>query len=253
MTGGGHGGPAAQPCLFLLFPRGERPTAVDVRAALLQSNAAQVSYDPADRERAAVANDWLELLADGLTFDLLGLAPGEGLSPPEPRHRLGLSAQALGDCEAIGIAPGPHLAGAANALPVVRTMLGIAATLSSHWRTLTGLLWRPSACATRRDIFLELTEGWLGGGPFPVLSLIGVVEGEGGALASEGLAFFTGQEVALDPGFDIDRTAATRTIVRLVDWLVEQRPLREPVTLALDNGERWRLDPRGTRIQVSAD
>src|SRR6476661_4959835 len=89
MTGGGHGGPAVQPCLFLLFPEGERPGLAEVRTALLAGAAGEISWDSAESGAAADSSDWLEVLVDGLTFDLLGLAPGAGLNVPEPRYRFG--------------------------------------------------------------------------------------------------------------------------------------------------------------------
>lgn len=251
MTGGGHGGPAVQPCLFLLFPEKQRPSAADVRAALLRGTAAQVSYDPADSEAVVVSSDWLELIVDGLTFDLLGLSPGRSLTVPEPRHWIGVSDVVVYGSEAIGLAPGPHLAGAANAMPVVRTLLRLGAGMASQWPTALTAVWLPAGSAMRRDLFVGAVDAWLGGGPVPALLLTGVEERQGGALASDGLAFFTGQELVLDAALCFDRVEATRLLARLVDRLVHEPPLDGGLTLALGGGGRLRLESAGSVIHVS--
>lgn len=251
MTGGGHGGPAVQPCLFLLFPTGSRPSALDVRTALERSGAGQVSHDPAATQSNVPASDWLEVVLDGLTFDLLGLAPGRSLQQRAPRHCFGLDASAMAHCERIGIAPGPHLAGAANAMPVVRTMLHLASALSRQWRCALGTLWLPAECAMRRDLFMSAIEAWLAGGPFPALGLTGVTERSRGRLASDGLAFFTGQELVLDPALSADRIAATRLLVRLIDRLVENPPQVGEASVRLEDGRNLRLVASASAIDVS--
>ena len=56
----------------------------------------------------------VELLRAGMTYDLLGAAPGPAFGVPLSRHRLGLSAEvAEADCEALALQPGPHLASGA--------------------------------------------------------------------------------------------------------------------------------------------
>lgn len=249
-TGGGHDGPALQPCLFVLFPAGARPSASAIRAALARGATGQISHDPAPRE-GGVSSDWLEVVVDGLTFDLLGLASGPGLRPPAPRHCFGVSAESLAGCEAIGLAPGPHLAGAASAMPVVRTLLRLAASLASQWETALGALWLPAESAMRRDLFVSAIDAWLAGGPFPALGLAAVTQRRGGMLASDGLAFFTGQELVLDPALSTDRLAATRLLVRLIDHLVEEPPLAGERTVRLENGHSLRLAPSGSDIAVT--
>lgn len=251
MTGGGHGNPTVQPCLFLLFPPDGRPSAKQVRTALLRNSAAQVSFDPADSEAVVVSSDWLELLVDGLTFDLLGLAPGRSLTVPAPRHAFGLERARVVACEAIGLAPGPHLAGAANAMPVVRTLLRLGAALAAQWPEMLGTVWLPAVSAMRRELFISATDAWLAGGPFPALGLTGIEECGGGQLASDGLAFFIGREVVLDRALSVDRVAATRLLVRLVDRLIAAPPLAGSATIALDGGGQLRLQARRSVIEVT--
>lgn len=251
MTGSGQGEPAVQPCLFMLFPVGERPWAADVRAALDRTASGHVSHDPAEREAAVAASDWLELILDGLTFDLLGLAPGRGLQAQVARHVIGIKDADIAGCEAIGIAPGPHLAGAASAMPVVRAMLRLAASLASEWTAARAAFWLPAASAMRRDLFVATITRWLHGGPFPALGLVGITELAGGVLATDGLAFFTGQEMVLDASLRSDRLAGTRLLIRLIDLMVEQAPLAGELVVSLDDGGRLRLVGSGADITVS--
>jgi hypothetical protein len=246
---------AALPCLLLLFPTGHRPDASQIRAALGSTQVGRVSHDP--RTNASIANhnppqgDWLELLVDGLTFDLLGLAPGEPLSGPPLRHRFGVAADELADCEAIGLAPGPHLAGAASAMPVVRTLLRLGAALTTHCDHAVAAVWHPAASAIARQLFVDTVGAWLEGGAFPALGLVGVNEEADGVLVSDGLAFFLGQEIELVPPPGTARTAATRLLLRLIDRLIEPPMLTAREMVRLDDGTCISLDFTGRRIVAS--
>lgn len=251
MTGGGHGGPAVQPCLLLLFGNEARPTAAEVRAAMCGAGVGMVSHDPAESQAVVVSSDWLEVLVDGLTFDLLGLAPGRSLIMPEALHCFGLSGASMAGCGAVGIAPGPHFTGAANAMPVVRTLLRLGAALAPQWGECIGAVWHPAGCLIRRDIFVSLIAGWLAGGPFPALGLTAVTERPGRRLGSDGLAFFTGQELVLDAALSVDRPSATRLLTRLVDHVVGRPPLSGEEVVVLDEGSQLRLASRGPLVHVS--
>ena len=212
----------------------------------------QVSHDPAADRAIVAASDWLELVIDGLTFDLLGLAPGRSLQERTPRYCFGLEAAALADCERIGLAPGPHLAGAANAMPVVRTMLRLASALTREWDCTLGTLWLPADSAMHRSLFMSAIDAWLAGGAFPALGLTGVTERADGRMASDGLAFFTGQELVLETALGADRIAATRLLVRLIDRLIEGPPLVGETSLLLEDGRSLRLAGSASAIEVSA-
>lgn len=250
MTGGGHCGSTAQPCLFLLFDRGTRPTPDDVRLALTNASVGTVSHDPRSNEHDG-ARGWLELLVDGLTFDLLGLAPGPAVAAPARRHHFGLRSGAADQTEAIGIAPGPHLSGAANSIPVVRSLMRLAATLAGSCDGAHAAVWAPTASAMGRDLFIRFIESWLAGGPFPALGLTAVVERPGGLLGSDGLTFFTGQELVLDQPLSEDRVAGTRLLIRLIDTLVGQPALAREGKIVLAAGESLHLVPDKSLITVT--
>lgn len=210
-------------CLFLLFSPSARPTADGIKHAIAESRRLLISHDPADvpgaeGERAT----WLELLLDGLTFDVLGLAPGPGLDWGTARHHIGITPQAITACEAIAIAPGPHLAGAGNTLPVVRGLVETGAILLSALEDAPAVLWKPAGSATGRPMFLALAQGWLGGGVFPGLGLAGFTLADDGTLISDGLAFFIGRELEIAASLADDKTAATQLAIRLIDFLVTQ-------------------------------
>ncbi|MXP28944.1 hypothetical protein GRI58_08920 [Porphyrobacter algicida] len=123
-------GQASSACLFPLFRPGTRPESDAIKQAVDRSGHGFVSHDP----RESLSPDdpgeaWLELLVDGVTFDVLGLAPLQSVCWPGLRHHFGIGENDITSCEAIVIGPGPHLSGAASAIPVVRAMMGMAEAL----------------------------------------------------------------------------------------------------------------------------
>jgi hypothetical protein len=210
-----------------------------------------VSYDPGRGHSDPSSTDWLEILVEGLTFDLLGLAPGPSLTVLEPRHRFGPWDKPVTSSEAIGLAPGPHLAAAGSAMPVVRTLLRLGAGLAAQLPATLGALWLPASSAMRRDLFVNALDAWFAGGPFPALGLTGIEERHDGVLATDGLAFFTGQEAVLDEALCTDRIEATRLLTRLIDRLVNAPPLDRALTLPREGSGPLRLTPAGAIIHVS--
>lgn len=209
-----------------------------------------ISHDPSP-DTAAHAETlwpgqlhWLELLRDGLTFDLSGLTPGPASAFPVLAHRFDLPAlPAADDHEAMILRPGPHLAAGGNSLPLVRTMLAVACDLVRHFDDLVAVGWGPAGTAIGRRFFESVTSAWLDGGPFPALGLTAFVETADGALQSEGLAFWIGQELRIEPPLSADRVAATRLGIRLVNHLV--------LTGGLSADDRITA-PDGTRLVLRA-
>lgn len=249
MADGGAGGASAQPGLCLLFARGARPSAAAIRSTLSNSGLGHISHDPSSALDPEHQIDWLEILIDGLTFDLVGLEPGPGVSLAAPRHHLG--PVDLDSAEAIGIAPGPHLQAAANALPVVRTMLRLGALLLAQSEGGAGAFWLPSATLSHDKIFADVVASWMTGGPFPAPALTGIVTRANGGMASDGLDFFIGKELHLHPALCADPVAARRLMVRLIDRVVEGRPDGPPQTLDRDDGSMVQIDPGGSAITVT--
>ena len=179
---------------------------------MAQSGAFAISHRPDE------GGGWLELLRDGLTFDLAGLAPGPGIAAPPIANWYGM-ADAAQDCSAISLSAGPHLEGAQHLLPVVR----VAAALLAEFAEVPGvraISWFPAGCASEPQWFAKAVRAWIAGGPFPALALSAIERAGDGAFLSRGLAFLIGAEFRLTGCSQLPCNEAARIAIRLTDWLV---------------------------------
>jgi hypothetical protein len=233
-----------QAVLAVLYTAGRRPSIDAVRLAGEATGAFALTFDPGE------CAGWAELLVTGLTFEAAGLAPGPGEALPAIAHRFGLAPDVIGDAlEAVVIRPGNHLAGAAAMLPVVRGCVALGAALATHTGA-AAVVWIPARSAMAPDYFAAPVGDWLGGGAFPALGLTALVPDESGMI-SEGLAFFTGQELEV-AGSDLAQVG--RIAVRMVHALTSQGPLTAPNRLAGPEGEPLLAEPSGdgSRVRVRA-
>lgn len=213
--------------MHLLFAKGKRPDRLALAAFAAGRPAIGISHDPfaAGDPHAETPwpgqQHWLELLCDGLTFDLAGLAPGPQSTFPQLDHRFDYpDLPTARDHEVLSLGAGPHLAAAGNAMPLMRTLLGLACQMVRHFDDLTAVCWTPARSVIGRRFFESVTSAWLEGGPFPALGLTAFVDTGDGALESSGLAFWIGRELRIEPPLGSDRVAATRLGIRLVNHLV---------------------------------
>lgn len=209
-----------------------------------------ISLDPADAAGGgtgppgdAPSGHWLELLANGLTFDLVGLAPGTAAEPPPRGHGFGLP-EGFEDArmEAVTLQPGPHLAAGGAMRPVVRSLAWLAAQLTGL-PGVRAVAWHPARSWCAPSHYRDLVLRWTDGGVFPGLGLAAFVPVPDGGLQSQGLALFAGQELRLEPELAEDRTAAVKLGLRLMHWLVEHGPLEDSELLPAPDGVRLRLEP----------
>lgn len=236
--------------LAVLYAPGQRPSVTDVRLAGEASGAFGLSFDPGEGSVDDAAHEaefassepvWAELLVTGLTFDVAGLAPGPGEPTPPVAQRFGLADNLwVEGLEAVLLQPGAHLAGAAAMLPVVRGCVALGAALATHTGA-AAVVWIPARTAMATDYFAATIGDWLGGGVFPALGLTALAPG-GSGLISEGLTFFTGQELEVTGS---DLTHAGRIAVRMVDTLVDHGRLAAPTRLAGPDGESLQAEPSG--------
>lgn len=229
--------------LAVLYERGQRPSLDAVRKAAAASGAFGLSHDP------GVDAGWAEALVTGLTFDLCGLAPGAGEAVPPIAHRFGLARYWRGEAlEAVLVNPGAHLAGAAAMLPVVRACVALGAALAKHTGA-AAVVWIPARSAMTPDYFAATVTDWQGGGAFPALGLTALVA-DGSGMTSEGLAFFTGQEIEVCAS---DLAQAGRIAVRLIHGLTAHGPLLVPTDLTGPDGEALLAQPSadGCKVRVS--
>ncbi len=226
--------------LVLLVDVGVRPTAADVRNLIAEFDRTSVSFDPEREGRGPVKDEeehWLELLRDGLTFDLLGLSPGPGVNAPEPRHSFGSSTN-FDDTAlvAIGLFPGPHLAEGAHTLPVVRTLLALGSQLARALEGVRQVVWTPAGCVLEASLFERLVNAWLDGGAFPAPGLVGFELSGDGSLKTDGLAFFLQRELLLDPQCCTDEVAASRLASRIIHEVIGLAVADMPEVLEIPGG-----------------
>jgi hypothetical protein len=234
-----------------LFLDGTRPDAAAVRALAESTEAFSISHDP-DAADGSGEGNWLELLINGLTFDLHGLAGGTAAGMPVLRHKFGLEA-APDTAEAVSLAVGPHLTGGESMMPIVRSQLALALRLAAL-PGLVAVAWTPAKTAMAVNYFAPLVSAWLEGGPFPALGLTAFTLALDGGLQSEGLAFLIGQELRLEPELTEDGVAATKLAVRLVNDLVEHGEVTERLEMTGPDGAPLVLEPsaNNTFVRVRA-
>jgi hypothetical protein len=233
----------------LLFAAGRRPDADSVRQLAEKQAGFSISLDPgAEHIRGESAPDefgqeWLELLANGLTFDLVGLAPGAPAEPPPCVHAYALAAdvEPFG-MEALTVRPGPHLAGGQTMLPVIRSLAWLAATLAQI-EGVRAVAWHPARSWCGPDHFRQGVLRWIEGGVFPGLGLTALAVNPDGGMHSEGLALFTGQELRVEPELTGDKAAGAKMALRLLDYLVEAGRIDAPRLIDGPDGEPLRLEP----------
>lgn len=244
------------PTVSLLFAPGDRSSVDRVRALGEAERSFLVSFDPEEDAGPGAckpAERWLEVLANGLTFDLQGLAPGAPQPLPPSRHCYGLSPDFNGGAlEAISLRPGPHIAASGPMLPVVRGLARLAAVLAD----LPGVRavgWHAARTLSAPDHFRGSVLRWLEGGAFPGLGLTALAPTLEGGLQSEGLALFTGQELRVAPELARDQAAGARLALRLLHHLVEHGQVDAPAGLPGPSGEPLVLEPSDNKrfVEVS--
>lgn len=233
-----------EPLAALLFGQGDRPAA-DAVADLAAGPDGFSVLNPAQAAHGSV-----ELLRDGLTFDIAGLSPAPKQDVPAAVHRVALPNDFSFDAlEAAWFMVGPHLAGAESLLPVLR----VAAAILSHLTQLSGLqaiIWRPARIVMSPAWFAEAVGAWLAGGPFPALALTALARSHNG-IESEGLGFLTGQEFTLHARGGGPNREDSRIAVRLTDWLVTHGRVEAAREVVLSGvGSVW-VEPDGrNRLNV---
>ncbi|TAD76588.1 MAG: hypothetical protein EAY70_09345 [Sphingomonadales bacterium] len=236
--------------LLLLFAKGKRPDRHAIRVLAGRLPTLIVSHDPlADDAPHAEALwpgqlHWLELLRDGLTFDLSGLEPGPAGDFPQLVHRFDLPTMpADSEFEPMSLRLGPHLEAGGNSMSLMRGLMAVACDMVRQFEDLAAVVWGPAQTAIGRRFFESTTSAWLDGGPFPSLGLTAFVETPDGALESVGLGFWIGQELRIEPPLSSDRVAATRLGIRLVNHLVMAGEITEDHRIIAADGTRLVLKP----------
>jgi hypothetical protein len=240
-------GPSSTALLSVVFATGFRPDAAALRVA---GAAPTASGFAVTLQAKAELIDWAELLASGLTFDCHGIAPGPTAPEPPDGTLLGLSAAPAG--EAITLHPGPHIAGGAALLPVIRMLLALASDLA-RLPGVQAVCWHPAKTWMAPDYFARIAADWLGGGAFPALGLTALTRDSEGGLSTTGLNFFVEQELTVPPKHGLSAEGMAKLAIRVIDTLVTLGPVVEPRALELDGQLPVLLvpDASGSRLTVS--
>jgi hypothetical protein len=234
----------------LLFAAGRRPEAAAVREFAERTGGLAVSLDPSEgasgvatshSSSGAESQVWLELLANGLTFDLVGLRPGMPADPTPCVHAYELGEVQEGGLDALTIRPGPHIAGG-HALPVVvRSLAWLAATLSAL-DGVEAVAWHPARTCSGAEHFRAGVLRWIEGGAFPGLGLSALALAPDGGLQSEGLALFAGQDLRIEPELVQGKADAEAIAIRLIDYIAENGPINASRRLVGPDGQPLRLE-----------
>ncbi|PNU05155.1 hypothetical protein A8V01_04375 [Novosphingobium guangzhouense] len=215
--------------LYLFFAPGDRPD-TDAIASLIDGVdntplSAQISHRPAGEA------GWLELLASGLTFDLIGLRPGEGGRMMDAAQSFGFTDAAMPEAfEVVELVPSGHIVSGAGLVPILRTMMNLAANLVLELPVLA-VGWGPAQTRMEPAYFCRSVLNWLGGGPFPALGLTGLVRAEDGSVTSRGLTHFMGQEIQLQGLRGESAADSVKIAMRVIDQLVRRGRIDAPMKI----------------------
>lgn len=235
--------------LSLIFAEGERPSAADIAQLLAQGPLAGQSTVIAQQVDPYEGS--LELLASGLTFDLAGLAPGDGFAPPPMAHQFGMTvAPEQFRFESVSLSPGLHIAGGGAMLPVVRTITAVGMGLAQAL-PVKAVCWMPADSWMEPAYFIRAIGNWLEGGAFPALGFTPVGPTARG-VESTGLGFFAGQEVRVEAPAGQARTDSVQMAVRVIDHIMRNGPMTTLQHFEGVEGERMLAEPThdGRHVQV---
>lgn len=235
------------PVLHFLFSAGQRPS----RDALMRIITPSPRFRIGDSQKSTSGggNDEsrLEVVVDGLSFDILGLEPGGTAVRPDIRHYAdGAIELTDGEVEVVALIPGPHIASGPAELPIIRAMMELAVGLTTAWTRSIAVVWGPGRIAATPGFFSRAVARWIGDGPFPASTLVGFARHGEETLRSEGAAFFVGQEIEVT-GEVARATDMARGIgSRVMNHLMTNGRIEEVSHIQGRDGTVLRLAPAGT-------
>lgn len=212
-----------------LFDPSQRPDGAAWRRAI-ESCPARVRVGHEEPAAGAV-----EVLLDGLTFDVAGLAPATAVNEST--------------FEAVRLYPGRHLSGGLRLAPVIRALVTLAAEIAVVL-PVREVIWHPADVRREPREFSHASLAWLAGGVFPARELSALIPLDDGSVTSRGLTHFTGQELRLQ-GTPGDRELALRLAERVVDHLVRHGPVTAVQDVTIEGEALW-LEPAQRGGQVWA-
>lgn len=238
--------------MLIVFGDGHRPGAADLLAVVEEDQDVTVSHCPEDPE----ISGWMELLVDGMTFDVRGFGAQQELCARKPRNfHESMKSELWPDenLQAIAIALGPHLSQATLNLPIARSLANLASVLANGLEDVLCLVWAPADMAIGRAHYASAATKWADSGNFPSDIFIATKHMPDDGVQSVGLVQFIGQEVRIEPEHFHDSGQAHRLARRLIAQFVLGGALREPDQIIGPEGIPLRIAPsaNGKFIRVS--
>ena len=244
--------------LSLVFRPGERPSANDILRLLqmgegsagegLVGEGLTGDWHPTGftvSHYLQPAAGWLEIFAGGLMLELSGLAPAMPAPLPDMAHWYGFHEKpSMERAEVVSLRPGEHWRMAGNSLPVIRAMAGLAARLTGLAQV-QAVVWHPARSVMAPAAFAAAIGGWLPGGAFPALGLTALYRDNDGAIRSEGLAFFIGQELLIEPDPSTTTAQDAKLAARLINQLVGSDAIHQRLEFLGPSGEHISVEPSG--------
>lgn len=253
----------------MLFAKGGRPDRAAVHRFASSQAFTKVSFDPAGGQSLRLVQDgddfapatkaeaeqiaWLELIRNGMVFDLQGLAGSAPVPVPPVEHRYDFDhSRSFALYEAVRLVPSDHLIAGANTIPVMRCLIALARELAHDFEDIEAVVWPPARSVIGRRFFESTSTAWLDGGAFPALGLTSFCETLDGGLQSVGLEYFIGQELRIEPSLTSERVEATRLGIRLINQLIVMGGIKETERLTAPDGTRLIMRPsrNGNFIRV---
>ena len=245
IDGGGTG-------LYLLVAPGKRVTFDALSAAIDDNPLLSITSAASD---AAITDTGIELVIDGLTFDLFGLSDAPHVEQASWAHTVAFDGMpASSGFEMLVLKPGPHLAGGHALLPVVRGWMQCAQILAEALPDCSALVWPPASLAVGADFFCAGIRRWVERGTFPTASLVAFDTSLDGALQSKGLSYLTGQEMRLEQPLPEVLVDAERVALALAGHLALSGRIDAVQEVTAPDGRPLRLAPstNGRFVRVTA-
>ena len=125
---------------------------------------------------------------------------------------------------------GNHVRGGERCAPIVAALLRLAKLLGRQLNT-DAVIWSPSRIISGFAYFADAVSQYENGGPFPVLPLINFAISEERGIASDGLAWLTGQEFIIEPS-GLSDVEMMRRAVRISHDMASNGAIKERVEVS---------------------
>lgn len=144
---------------------------------------------------------------------------------------------------AIGVALSDHIANAKHDSTVNRTFLELARIIGEALNA-TSVIWQPAKLHIGFEYFVEASDQYITGGPFPVLIQIAISESPKGTFHTSGLSYFSGQEMRLSAPATYPARQVIKRLVRIAHDIATNGKIDTPTEAqGFVPGETLSLNP----------